>query len=192
MKTTAHFLWLLISFTIGCSLVVTGCSDDDDKEDNGDQPIPTIELSSIALDHSFEATTHSLTVEANGEWNVTSSEKWCTVFPRGGMAGEAIVSVRLTENEEETDRMATLTFRSGTYQKEVKVQQDYKIKEVPFTDQNLKSYCIEHFDTDGDGIISIQESSHVTSLQVSGLGISSLDGIEHFTRLTHLDCIKMI
>lgn len=59
---------------------------------------------------------------------------------------------------------------------------------VPFRDQKFEKYCLEKFDIDEDGFISEQEALQVTGLFVNKMGITSLEGIEHFTNLTLLHC----
>ena len=43
-------------------------------------------------------------------------------------------------------------------------------------------------DTDGDGVLSEEEAAAQKALDLTGKGVSSLDGIETFTGLTGLDC----
>ena len=59
---------------------------------------------------------------------------------------------------------------------------------VVFEDENFKAYCIENFDSDGDGEISFAEAKVVPDIIVNNQGISSLKGIEHFINLTWLSC----
>ena len=59
---------------------------------------------------------------------------------------------------------------------------------VPFEDANFKAYCVQNFDTDGDGEISIEEAEIVTRIDVDGGIIGSLKGIEYFTKLKYLYC----
>ena len=61
---------------------------------------------------------------------------------------------------------------------------------VIFEDENFKAYCIENFDSDGDGEVSYAEAKVVTYIDVHKKGISSLKGIEHFTSLTSLSCLS--
>ena len=57
---------------------------------------------------------------------------------------------------------------------------------VVFDDEIFKAYCVENFDSDGDGEVSYAEAKVVTYIDVPQKGISSLKGIESFTNLTQL------
>ncbi|MBQ9564318.1 MAG: leucine-rich repeat domain-containing protein, partial [Synergistaceae bacterium] len=57
-----------------------------------------------------------------------------------------------------------------------------------FPDSALRSYLSDNFDTDGDDVLSAEEIAAVTEMDVSGKGITTLDGIENFTALKKLDC----
>ena len=57
-----------------------------------------------------------------------------------------------------------------------------------FADAAFKAYCVENFDTNGDGEISPEEAQAVTAIDCSGKNITSFVGIEYFTNLETLDC----
>lgn len=59
---------------------------------------------------------------------------------------------------------------------------------VAFEDANFKAYCVENFDTNGDGEISYEEAATVTTIQCNGRFITSLGGIQYFTAMTTLYC----
>ena len=59
---------------------------------------------------------------------------------------------------------------------------------IYFADANFKAYCLENFDTDGDGEVSPEEALVATAIDCSDKDIASLVGIEHFTNLVTLDC----
>ena len=65
---------------------------------------------------------------------------------------------------------------------------DYSNAYVDFDDDAFKAYCVENFDSDDDGDISIAEAEVPTSMDVSNLGIRSMKGLECFVNLTSLDC----
>lgn len=63
------------------------------------------------------------------------------------------------------------------------------ITDQNFPDQNFRAYIMSDvIDTDGDDCLSEDEIAAVTSLDLSGKGIYSLEGIEIFTSLEVLDC----
>ena len=55
-------------------------------------------------------------------------------------------------------------------------------------DPVFKAYCLEHFDTNGDGKILENEAEEVLEIAVPSMGIKSLKGIEAFKNLLELDC----
>ncbi len=57
-----------------------------------------------------------------------------------------------------------------------------------FPDYIFRNYVIENFDLDSDGKLSDDEIKAATNIKVNNKNISSLDGLEHFTALTELDC----
>lgn len=59
---------------------------------------------------------------------------------------------------------------------------------IQFEDANFKAFCIENFDTDGDGEISTAEAAVITTIECQSRSISSLSGIQYFTALTSLSC----
>lgn len=59
---------------------------------------------------------------------------------------------------------------------------------IQFEDANFKAFCVENFDTDGDGEISTAEAAVITTIECKSRSISSLSGIQYFTALTSLNC----
>ena len=68
----------------------------------------------------------------------------------------------------------------------LKVELTYADDNVVFEDDNFKAYCVENFDTDRDGEISLTEASRIHRIEVSTDAISSLKGIEKMGRLQEL------
>ena len=76
-----------------------------------------------------------------------------------------------------------------SHMKPLKTAVDFTASEkVVFADANFKAYCVENFDTDEDGEISMSEAGVVESISVNTDSISSLGGIEHFVNLKTLIC----
>lgn len=57
---------------------------------------------------------------------------------------------------------------------------------IVFEDANFKTYCVENFDTSGDGEISFDEALAVTSIDVCTDNISSINEISFFKNIVHL------
>ena len=55
-------------------------------------------------------------------------------------------------------------------------------------DSNFRSFCLNSFDKNKDGRVSLIEASEVKTIKVPGKGIHSLAGIEYFKNLTSLNC----
>lgn len=56
------------------------------------------------------ASRYDVSVTANVSWTATSDDPWITIDPNSG-SGDAVVSVMVTENDETTERVGTITFR---------------------------------------------------------------------------------
>lgn len=60
---------------------------------------------------------------------------------------------------------------------------------IAIADPAFKAYCIQNFDTNGDGQIQDSEASRIISIDCQNLGtIASLEGIKSFTNLRELRC----
>lgn len=59
---------------------------------------------------------------------------------------------------------------------------------LTFDDEAFAVYCLDHYDTNGDGRLSRYEAQRVRRMDCSGAGIASLDDIGEFRNLTQLDC----
>ena len=70
----------------------------------------------------------------------------------------------------------------------LKVSPDYGDVAIVFDDDDFAAYCLQHFDTDHNGIITRSEAEAVTAIDVCTDDISSLGGIEYFTNLVTLYC----
>lgn len=67
-------------------------------------------------------------------------------------------------------------------------EEESKTIYIHIPDEAFLRYCLEHFDDDGNGRISLYEARRIRRMDCSGLGIASLQGIEEFAFLQRLDC----
>ncbi len=68
------------------------------------------------------------------------------------------------------------------------VKEDGKEKDrfLTFDDEQFEDYCLEHFDADGDGVISEWEAAKVDTIFLSQRTIKSLETISNFSNLIYL------
>jgi Leucine-rich repeat (LRR) protein len=96
--------------------------------------------------------------------------------------------------EKSTSRSFTVTRNQMDWMNPLKVEMTYDEENtfVPFEDANFKAYCVNNFDTNSDGEISLAEAKLVTEISVNTdenhENISSFKGIEFFTNLTIFIC----
>ncbi len=71
-----------------------------------------------------------------------------------------------------------------------KINLGIEINEINFPDATFRGYVTSNFDKDNNGYLSDSEIAAATKIDVSGMGIYDLKGIEHFTALTSLVCYE--
>ena len=71
----------------------------------------------------------------------------------------------------------------------VQAKADVEITETYFSDENFRAYLLGQ-SYGSDGVITSTEIAAIEDLDVSNKQISNLKGIEHFTALTGLYCVK--
>ena len=103
----------------------------------GSEPVPsaseaTLTVNPSSVNASYEAQTVVLSVNATGDWGVSSADKdWCTVTPSGGIKGASEVKVNLLTNRTGKERETTVTFRYGAKTLEVPVKQGLNEDDLP-------------------------------------------------------------
>lgn len=65
---------------------------------------------------------------------------------------------------------------------------DWAIDELNFPDENFRAYVLKTWDLDGDKNLSQKEAGKAEEMDVSGLEITSLEGVACFRDLRELDC----
>lgn len=137
MKTT------LLRKTIVCCILMfagmslfTACSDDDEKTFN-DFLNPAADSEAAfnnGLSFDNEATSQQIGFEAGQAWTATLTGVeggWCQVSPEKGGAGEATVTVTVTQNETDAARTAQLTIASGSQKLQLAITQSANAVLVP-------------------------------------------------------------
>ena len=154
-------------------------------------PLEGVPTTTMANDATSEITLTCATPVQLGATAEESTQFWFVVPPVTFSKGFTItVSGNGGVFEKTTGKTVTIkrNYLSRISPKEV--VSDYDSLFVQFEDENFKSYCVENFDSDGDGEVSYAEAKVVTHIDVYNKGISSLKGIESFTNLTYLSCFS--
>lgn len=185
--------FLLLASTI-LLFVATCCSEDTPQgeidPDDKDSVITTSLVVSVE-ELNFEQNTSSqeITVTSNVDWTAYSLTcDWLSFSPRSGSSGSTVIIVEATENPEELSRSCSITIGSSDKSVEIPINQKPKIDPVVFSNKDFETFCLDNFDTNGDGIVSIGEAISVTSMDISGLALKSLDDISNFPNLETLNC----
>lgn len=96
-------------------------------------------------------------------------------------AGEHLFSFRAKNTNGEWSQLYQSTFT---------VDEPPAMETIVFADANVKAICVDKWDTDGDGELSMDEAAVVTSLESAFKGnknITSFDELQYFTGLTTID-----
>lgn len=183
------YIYILLFF------VVLSCTENDPVPGNdpseGKDTIVTTVLETSLLELNFEqnVSNQEFTVTSNVPWTAYSLTcDWLSFSPRSGESGTTTILVEVTENVEETPRSCSITVGAADKSINIVITQKPKIEAVPFTNDIFGKYCLENFDENKDGLISLGEAGHVTTINISGLGIASLDDLAYFFQLQNLDC----
>ena len=135
---------------------------------------------------SPEAQAITINAQSNVQYLVEIDEEakdWITHVPTKGLS-ESAVSFQIARNDG-YDRTGKIFLKYDNLQEMITIKQRYGY--VIFDDVSFKSYCLESFDTDGDGKISIKEANAVEEVNCPRWDISSLKGIEFFISLKTLN-----
>ena len=152
-------------------------------------PLDGVPTTTMAYDATSEIT---LTCAIPVQLGATAEEStlfWFVVPPVTFSKGFTItVSGNGGVFEKTTAKTVTIKRNNLSKISPIEVVPDHDSSFVQFEDGNFKAYCVENFDSDGDGEVSYAEAKVVTHIDVCNKGISSLKGIESFTNLTYLAC----
>ncbi|MBQ8567643.1 MAG: fibronectin type III domain-containing protein, partial [Oscillospiraceae bacterium] len=147
----------------------------------------TVNSVNIAWDSMADAAGYLIKIKgtgANDQWqtvgNTAANSKTIYDLKRGT---EYIVAVCAYDSDYVYSDYAELTVTTSNI-----APDDININSTNFPDSTFRSYVSSNFDTDGNGYLSESERNAVTSINVSEKGISSLKGVEYFTKITYLNC----
>ena len=119
----------------------------------------------------------------------TATEFWFCIPPTTFTNGFTIKAITTAGYYMEKKTTSEKVFERNTKYTMATIEGVFdKNNNVVFDDNNFKTYCVQNFDEDGDGEISIEEAGKVEQIECIFSDITSLKGIEFFTALTELSC----
>ncbi len=157
----------------------------------------------------------------DGAVTFTTHERMVTVTPAAAALGsdyrntlvvvnaedltgtELVVSITLRQNDKAVKLRKVIDGRLLKPQTKINLKlavDEMGIDEIGVTDEKVKTICLEHWDTDGDGRLSYEEAAAVQSLGnvFQGTDISSFDELKLFKGLTSIgddefrECRKLL
>ncbi len=173
------------------ALALTSCED----------PAPGISASvkDVAID-PFPTEVQTIDISANVSWNavVKQTGNWLSIDPVSG-SNDVVMSLYVQDNETPDERVALIILRGDEVMPDTITVTQLPSMDVAekIPDDGFRQYCINNFDTNGDGKLSLQEVRAVKEINVYSyaeknsehLTIYSLEGIEYFTALETLNCM---
>lgn len=124
----------------------------------------------------------SYTVQTGVRWEITSGSEYAFIDPRTG----EIFANRNADGSSVTIRATSTTKPTLYAEKNILVTYTTKLY-ILFEDSNVEKLCIDNFDTDGDGVITYEEASGITSIGTVFSGktnITTFTELKYFTGLT--------
>lgn len=122
MKRNSTLVNLLL-FILGACTITLSCASDKDSPDTASG---TVFISATPENLIFDTSAGegSLTIKSDADWQISSSESWCSVFPSGGLRNEEVkVQVKVSANNSFKARTAVLNIKSSSVKKEIIVEQ---------------------------------------------------------------------
>ncbi|MDL2265209.1 hypothetical protein LJC57_06275 [Parabacteroides sp. OttesenSCG-928-G07] len=176
------------------SIMLVGCGGDSEPEPES-KPVSQLSLDGIGFlffDTKGNAiNSNTFTITSNTEWTISSTKDWCTFTPSSGK-GNKEVKISPSKNDSFDMRTASITVKAGNRSHSFSIYQlGFDLPDnilAHISDPILKSYIIDNFDSDKNGLLSIAEVFDVTEINIEGKNITSLSGIENFFHLNELDC----
>ena len=119
-----RYLTLVNLFLIlGLCVNIISCSS---GSDGPEEPSGSVEIlvNNASLQFDKDGGEAVVSVKSTADWQVVSSEGWCTVFPTGGLRNEEVsLHVKATSTALPETRTAILTINSGSAKKTIEVSQ---------------------------------------------------------------------
>ena len=136
---------------------------------------------------------YEVNLDANVDYSVSIPDEAASWLSYSGIRTKAMrqdrLEFRCTQNYGPGPRSAVITITDKANENTVKISITQNVWDaIDIPDANFKAALVAKFDTDSDGEICREEAKAVEEISVMNKGIKSVDGIQHFENLYHLDC----
>lgn len=135
--------------------------------------------------------TQSFFLSTNKPWTIQSSANWCEISPASGEeAKDKEIFIFCEANQYFEERICIITVSAGEESVVISIKQKNDMI-ILFDDEYAKKVCINKYDKNGDGELSIVEASLVTNINAFFFGdykivVESFDELQYFTSLTKI------
>lgn len=135
-----YFLFIILSF-----FAITSCSGDND-DTTPEQGSNGLKCSVETVTISAEGSSTDVTITAEREWGLYTSDSWIKTSVVSGLKGETVVRVFAEANPTTQQREGTIQFTSGSARQTIKVVQDAGVKDVYPTPDGYRLVWHDEFD----------------------------------------------
>ena len=190
-----------ITILMTAMLTIFGGCGDDDKSDDVATPEKRVNIT-ISPENAqigVEGGVVELTVNADGDWSVSTQSDFCTVNRKGGIKGETKIKATIAKNTSADTRTAVLNFLGGKTSLQYSITQDYDRasfdnNEITAPD-GYKMVWHDEFDGDvlsNDWTYEVQNSGWVNN-ELQNYRKSEIDGkktVETKDGILNINCFK--
>ena len=153
----------------------------------------TISAPMEAYSFSGKEGVYEVNLNTNVDYSVSVPSEAASWLSYSGVQTKAMrqdkLGFRCSQNFGPDPRSAVVTITDKANESTVRISITQKVWDaIDFPDANFKAALVEKFDKDSDGEISLEEAKAVGQISVMNKGIKSVDGIQYFENLYHLDC----
>ena len=153
----------------------------------------TISVPKEAYSFSGKEGTYEVNLDTNVDYDVNIPAEASSWLSYDGVQTKVMRQDRLgfhvAQNFGPDPRMAVVTITDKAKENTAKISITQKVWDaIDIPDTNFKAALVAKFDKDGDGEISREEAEAVKAISVMNKGIKSMEGIQNFKNLNHLDC----
>lgn len=126
-------------------------------------------------------------IKSNVDYSVViddNCKSWISIIETKALK-ESVVSLSIAKNEGE-DRIGYVYIKYDNVSETITINQPASI--IVFKDGVFRKFCVANYDMNSDGEVSYDEACRVIRMDISNMGIASIDEIRYFKNLEALIC----